>query len=169
MGRNYSSFRGKTCQNLGERLGVPVLSGDELGESRRHALCILTPPEFHYIYAMKGIEAGKHVLVEKPVSFSDREIEEMSIAAKKNKVVCMPGHSYIYLRVKYLMKNALRRKKTGSSAYVYLSEMYYMPKELAVKYTVETDVLCYVLLLFGIFRYANADNSISYVYRGKGK
>lgn len=47
------------------------MSGDEICESSLvDALCILTPPEFHYIYAMKGIEAGKHVLVEKPVSFS---------------------------------------------------------------------------------------------------
>ena len=66
---------GRHAQELGERLGVPVLSGDEICESSLvDALCILTPPEFHYIYAMKGIEAGKHVLVEKPVSLSDREI-----------------------------------------------------------------------------------------------
>ena len=83
-------------------------------------MCILTPPEFHYIYAMKGIEAGKHVLVEKPVSFSDREIEEMSIAAKKNKVVCMPGHSYIYLPELIRMKRALEGKRLGVPAYVYL-------------------------------------------------
>lgn len=140
---------GRHAQELGERLGVPVLSGDEICESSLvDALCILTPPEFHYIYAMKGIEAGKHVLVEKPVSFSDREIEEMSIAAKKNKVVCMPGHSYIYLPELIRMKCALEGKRLGVPAYVYLSEMYYMPKELAVKYTgPETDVLCHQLYL----------------------
>lgn len=95
----------------------------------------------------------------------------MSIAAKKNKVVCMPGHSYIYLPELIRMKRALEGKRLGVPAYVYLSEMYYMPKELAVKYTgPETDVLCHQLYLcLGIFRYANADNSISYMYRGKGK
>ena len=58
MGRSYSSFRGKTCKRiLGEKLGVPVLSEDEICKyASVDALCILTPPEFHYIYAMKVLK-----------------------------------------------------------------------------------------------------------------
>lgn len=140
---------GRHAKEFGKKLGVPVLSEDEICKSDSvDALCILTPPEFHYIYAMKGIEAGKHILVEKPVSFSEQEIEEMAAVSRKNGVICMPGHSYIYLPELRRMKRVLEEKRLGVPAYMYLSEMYYMSKDLAVKYTgPETDVLCHQLYL----------------------
>ena len=53
---------GRHAEELGERLGVPALETDEICESElTDALCVLTPPEFHYKYAIKAIQAGKHV------------------------------------------------------------------------------------------------------------
>ncbi|WP_373218172.1 Gfo/Idh/MocA family protein [Ruminococcus sp. 5_1_39BFAA] len=140
---------GRHAKELGERLGVPVLQGGELcGSGLVDGVCILTPPQYHYDYAMEAIQAGKHVLVEKPVSFSVNEILEMDSAAEKKGVVCMPGHSYLYLPELMRMKEVQKDGRLGSPGYLYMSETYYMNHELSAKYTgPETDVLCHQLYL----------------------
>lgn len=140
---------GHHAKELGERLNVPVLESDELcSSSLIDAVCILTPPQFHFYYAIKAIENGKHVLVEKPVSFSVEEIEQMKQAAEKKGVVCMPGHSYLYLPELARIKKVMEKSQIGIPGYVYMSETYYMAPYFTVKYTgPETDVLCHQLYL----------------------
>src|SRR5699024_8064615 len=101
-----------------------------------------------YSYTMQALEAGKHVLVEKPVSFSENEIRKMDQKAKEKGKICMPGHSYLYLPELTRIKLALEEKRLGIPTYLYLSETYYMDPELFQKYTgPETDVLCHQLYL----------------------
>jgi predicted dehydrogenase len=61
-----------------------------------HAVFVLTNLETHLEYTKLALNAGKHVLVEKPVGMSVAEIEEMKQVADAKKLVCMPGHNYIY-------------------------------------------------------------------------
>lgn len=140
---------GRHAKELGERLGVPVLDTDDIcGSELTDAICVLTPPEYHYKYAIQSIRAGKHVLVEKPVSFSVEEIEKMARAAQEKGVVCMPGHSYLYLPEMMRIKNAIHSNKLGIPNYLYMAEAYHMSQELSAKYTgPETDVLCHQLYL----------------------
>src|SRR5437016_4471188 len=60
------------------------------------AVFVLTNLESHLEYTALALNAGKHVLVEKPVGQSVGEIEQMIAAANARKLVCMPGHNYIY-------------------------------------------------------------------------
>lgn len=140
---------GRHAKELGERLQVSVMDAAELCKSELvDVVCVLTPPKYHYFYAMRAMEAGKHVLVEKPVSFSEKEIQQMQEAAKKNSVICMPGHSYLYLPELVRIKRTLDSSRLGIPGYLYMSETYYMVPHLAEKYTgPETDVLCHQLYL----------------------
>lgn len=140
---------GRRSTEMGKRIKAEVLDVEEICESPLvDALCILTPPQFHFRYTMEAVKAGKHVLVEKPVSFSVDEIEKMRRLAGEKGLVCMPGHSYLYLPELVRMKEALKEKRLGTPGYLYLAETYFMPPELAVKYTgPETDVLCHQLYL----------------------
>lgn len=140
---------GRHSKEMGERLNVPVLEPDELCESALvDAVCVLTPPRTHYAYAMRAIQAGKHVLVEKPVSFSVEEIINMRRAAAEKGVICMPGHSYIYLPEIKRMKDVVGQRRLGVPGYFYMSEVYSMAADLAVKYDgPEIDVLCHELYL----------------------
>ncbi|CAN5528121.1 Gfo/Idh/MocA family oxidoreductase [soil metagenome] len=98
------------------------------------AVFILTNLETHLEYTKLALNAGKHVLVEKPVGVSVAEISEMNDIAKKNNLICMPGHNYIYessmMRTKELVENGDLGKIT--SAYV----MYniHHPEEVAKRY-----------------------------------
>jgi len=70
---------------------------------------ILTNLETHLRFAKLAMEAGKHVLVEKPLCFSVSEIEEMKAIAEKCGVACIPGHNMIHedslKRAQELIKN----------------------------------------------------------------
>ena len=73
------------------------------------AVFILTNLETHLQFAKLAMEAGKHVLVEKPLCFSVPEIEEMKAIAEKRGVFCIPGHNMIHedslKRAQELIKN----------------------------------------------------------------
>lgn len=60
------------------------------------AIVIATPIFTHYQLAKRALEAGKHVLVEKPLTPSVSEAEELELLARKNKRVLMVDHTFVY-------------------------------------------------------------------------
>jgi predicted dehydrogenase len=60
------------------------------------AIVVATPPATHFEVAMAAIEAGKHVLIEKPLAPSYTEGRAMVDAAEKQGVVLMCDHTYCY-------------------------------------------------------------------------
>ncbi len=60
------------------------------------ALYIPLPTTFHHEYVIKALEAGKHVLVEKPVATSCKQYEEMISVAKKNDKYIMDGTMFVH-------------------------------------------------------------------------
>ena len=60
------------------------------------AIAVATPPSTHLEVAMAAIEAGKHVLVEKPLASSYAEGRALVNAAEEQGVVLMCDHTYCY-------------------------------------------------------------------------
>jgi predicted dehydrogenase len=60
------------------------------------AVVVATPPATHLEVAMSAIEAGKHVLVEKPLASSYAEGRALVNAAEEHGVVLMCDHTYCY-------------------------------------------------------------------------
>ena len=56
------------------------------------AISIVTPTESHAIIALECMKSGKHVFVEKPMTQSISEANDLIISAKKNNVVLQVGH-----------------------------------------------------------------------------
>ncbi len=61
-----------------------------------NAVVIATPVSTHYSLAKQALERGKHVLVEKPMTRTVAEGEELLALAKKNGLVLMVDHTFIY-------------------------------------------------------------------------
>ena len=62
------------------------------------AVYVLSPPETHVPIALRCIENGRHVLVEKPVSTVPEEIDELAATThSRGELVAMPGHNYAYI------------------------------------------------------------------------
>jgi UDP-N-acetylglucosamine 3-dehydrogenase len=57
---------------------------------------IATPPGTHLELAMKALQNGKHVLLEKPMTPTLEEAKNLRDAVKKTKLTFMVGHQYCY-------------------------------------------------------------------------
>ena len=60
------------------------------------AVYIASPHETHYDYARRAMLAGKHVLCEKPLTFTRAEAKELYLVAKDQGVVLMEGIKTAY-------------------------------------------------------------------------
>lgn len=67
-----------------------------LDDPTLEAIVVATPPDSHLEVAMAAIEAGKHVLVEKPLASSYAEGRALVGAAEDRGVVLMCDHTYCY-------------------------------------------------------------------------
>src|SRR6185437_16582524 len=72
----------------------PYNSIDEMltKETTLDACLVCTPTKSHFSVAKKIMERGIHVFVEKPLSFSSRECQEMTQIAEKRKVILTSGY-----------------------------------------------------------------------------
>ena len=67
-----------------------------LADPSLEAVAIATPPHTHYSLVRKALEAGKHVLVEKPLARTADEAAELIALADQLGQVLMPGHTFLY-------------------------------------------------------------------------
>jgi predicted dehydrogenase len=78
------------AQAFAQRYGAEYVTGDyrELIERGGvEAVCIVTPNDLHAPVALAAIEAGLHVLCEKPIALSERDAEAMVQAARERGVI----------------------------------------------------------------------------------
>jgi predicted dehydrogenase len=69
---------------------------DLLEDATLDAVVVATPVPTHYELARRALEAGKHVLVEKPPAMRGAEMDELVRLSEERDLVCMPGHLLLY-------------------------------------------------------------------------
>ena len=77
------------------------------------AVYIASPNETHYSYAKQALEAGKHVLSEKPLGFTQSETEELYALAKQNSLVLLEAVKTAYCPGFQQLMNVARSGKIG--------------------------------------------------------
>jgi predicted dehydrogenase len=82
------------------------------------AVVIATPVQHHARITVQALEAGKHVLVEKPMASSATECEAMMTAADKAGRVLMVGHTFEFTDPVRRMKTILDEGMLGKLYYV---------------------------------------------------
>jgi predicted dehydrogenase len=77
---------------------VPVHTelDDVLNDDSIDAVLIATPPATHHALVKRALEAGKHVLVEKPLATTSADARELIELANRQDLVLMPGHTFVY-------------------------------------------------------------------------
>lgn len=87
------------------------------------AVSIATPPSTHYELARKALEAGKHVLVEKPLATSSAHAEELIGLAEAADRVLMPGHTFVYSPPVNKVRELIRSGELGDVYFITSSRM----------------------------------------------
>jgi len=98
------------------------------------AVLVLTNLESHLEYTKLALNAGKAVLVEKPVGVSIAEIEEMNQIAKQRDLVVMPGHNYIYEAGMMRIRELVEGGDLGTICSAYVMYNIHHPEEVANRY-----------------------------------
>jgi predicted dehydrogenase len=78
--------------------GIPCIKSFEqmLADPDVEAVAIATPPHTHYTLVRQALEAGKQVLVEKPLARTAGEAAELVALSEEVDRVLMPGHTFLY-------------------------------------------------------------------------
>ncbi len=98
------------------------------------AVFILTNLESHAEYATLAMNAGKHVLIEKPVAPTVAELEQLKTCAEKNGVILCPGHNYIHEPALARTRELIDGGRLGDLAAIYIHYHINHPEEVAKRY-----------------------------------
>jgi predicted dehydrogenase len=98
------------------------LTGDfdeMLADDALDAVIVATPVVTHAELAKRALEAGKHVLVEKPPALTGAEVEDLLATAEEQGRVLMPGHLLLYHPGVDRLKELISSGELGDVLYVY--------------------------------------------------
>jgi len=76
----------KTTQNFRDLIEDPSID----------AVAIATPVSTHYELALRALQEGKHVLVEKPLASNTDQVQLLIDVAQKRNLVLMVDHTFVY-------------------------------------------------------------------------
>ena len=108
-------------------------SADELLQDQKiDCVVIVTPPSTHAELAVKALENGKHVLLEKPMALSIAEAHTIERAIKKSSRIFMVGHQYCYNDSVRELKKEIEKGTLGEVKYVFAEHLYAGPVRLDV-------------------------------------
>ena len=82
------------------------------------AVVVATPVDLHYEFAKRGLEAGKHVFVEKPMTSSAVHSRELVDIAGKKGLTLMVGHTFIYSAPVRKIKEIIESGELGEIYYI---------------------------------------------------
>ena len=81
------------------------------------AVAISTPVDMHYKLAKMALEAGKHCLIEKPMTSTVAQAEELINIAKKNSLVLAVDHTFLFTGAVRKIKEYLDSGELGEIWY----------------------------------------------------
>jgi len=110
----------RAARVVGDARGVDVETSLErlLSRDDVDAVAVATPANTHRAIAMAALEAGKHVLVEKPLAASVTEATEMVAAARDRGLVLMADHTYVYTQVVQRIRQIVGEGELGEVLFV---------------------------------------------------
>jgi predicted dehydrogenase len=105
-----------------------------LSDSAIDAVAVLSPNRLHVEIALRSLEAGKHVICEKPIAEAVEEIDRLNAAATRAGKICMPAHNYIYNPSLIRAKRLIGEGRLGAIASGWILYNIFHSEEIARHY-----------------------------------
>jgi predicted dehydrogenase len=106
-----------------------LLSDDEVA-----AVFVLSPAEHHRDHALAALRRDRHVLIEKPVGESVREILEIAEEAERRGRIAMPAHNYVYQPEVWRARRLIRQGDLGRICATWITYIIHHSEEVAAHY-----------------------------------
>ena len=116
---DLSAERRHYVQRLYPAIRITENVNEALEDAETDAVVISTPVATHFDLALKALDAGKHVLVEKPMAGSVAEVEEIGRLADKNHRIAMAGHTFLFNAAVRYVKKLIDAGELGDIRYIY--------------------------------------------------
>jgi predicted dehydrogenase len=97
---------------------VTTKLADALNDKAVDFVVVAVPTRFHFAVAQEALQAGKHVLVEKPLTSTTDEAKALQKLAKKMKRHVFVDHPYIFSPPIQYLKESLQKKELGELYYI---------------------------------------------------
>ncbi|MBU1355057.1 MAG: Gfo/Idh/MocA family oxidoreductase [Candidatus Edwardsbacteria bacterium] len=92
---------------------------EALQDKDLQAVVIATNSESHHALAKMSLEAGKHVMVEKPLALNVKDAKELVKIAKDKDLILMTGHLLLYHPAVRYLKELVNSGELGQILYLY--------------------------------------------------
>jgi predicted dehydrogenase len=90
---------------------------DILADPDVDAVVVATPVSSHFDIAMRALQAGKHVLVTKPITTSSEQTARLIEAAEQRGLVLMVDHTFVYTGAVQMLKQLVESGNLGQLYY----------------------------------------------------
>nr|MCR4909260.1 Gfo/Idh/MocA family oxidoreductase [Lachnospiraceae bacterium] len=105
----------ESAGRFAEACGIPVHTDNpEEFKEAVDAVYIASPHGTHFGYAREMLEAGKHVLCEKPMAMSSSEAEELFALSEKKGVLLMEAEKTAYAPGFLAMEEIIKSGRIGT-------------------------------------------------------
>ncbi|GAB1538353.1 Gfo/Idh/MocA family oxidoreductase [Scytonema sp. NUACC21] len=118
--RTVSDFQPELLAKVQSRyptIQVTTDCRDIFADSKIDAVAIATPVTTHFDLALAALQAGKHVLVEKPMTVSSEQAMRLIDEAEKRNLVLMVDHTFVYTGAVRKMRELIAAKTIGNIYY----------------------------------------------------
>lgn len=82
------------------------------------AIVIATPISTHHTLAAQALEHGKHVFVEKPMTATSHQAEQLVRLAEEKRLTLMVGHTFVYSPAVVKTKELIQSGELGEILYI---------------------------------------------------
>ena len=116
---DISSERREYVRGLYPGIRVTDDVNELIGDNDVDAVVVATPVVTHFDIAVRALKAGKHILVEKPLATSMKEVEQIGELARERNRVVMAGHTFLFNPAVRYVKKLIDSGEIGDIRYIY--------------------------------------------------
>jgi predicted dehydrogenase len=99
-------------------IGITTNPDDIINDPAIDAVAVATPVFTHFKFAKAALKNGKHVLLEKPMTSTAHEAEELIASAQKKSLTLMVDHTFLYTGGVQKMKQLIDGNTIGKVKYL---------------------------------------------------